>query len=404
MRYTIFAFLLILGGTTIKAQADFNLDQVHKITQSTYDYKSSNPVQTILKYSVYDTNQVLVNQDRYNYFTVDTGIAVSTHYHFEYDPRYQTGTYFTEKPTHASKPKREYSKQLTKFRTTKNPENRTWIKTYKENSKSLQRHTENKFDTNGFLTETIITNYKTKPPTQHIEKVVRNNAGNMLQWQSFDDDGETKKVQARDFSATYKNDTLLLKSAGYLYNNWKSMANKYSGKNELKKSIEFIGNRAPNGKIKKLDKNITIYKNGRPYKTTAKKLNKKVKTINYAYAPGSEVWTVVTPEKSYTERKDSVFIDSLGLLTKYTETKEGNPFLEINITYDTTGQIKQHTEIEYRKNGKDWKTVKEYNEHGSIVTKSFYVADKLRRKDTYQYEYFPPKPAIIEVEEEEIED
>lgn len=401
MKYVALLFFMLLVVSNTWSQSDFNFDQVHKITQTTYDYKSVNPVQTILKNSVYDTNQVMIAQDRYNYFVVDTGIAVSTHYHFEYDPRYQSGSYFTEKPTHTSKPKREYSKQLTKFRTTKNPENRTWVKTYKENSKSLQRHTENKFDANGFLTETVITNYKTTPPTKHIEKVVRNKAGNMLQWQSFDDDGETKKMQARDFSATYKNDTLLLKSSGYLYNNWKSLTNKYSGKNELKKSIEFIGNRAPNGKIKKLDKNITIYKYGRPYKTVAKKLNKKVKTITYAYEPGSEIWTIVTPNKTYTERKDSVFIDSLALLTKYTETKEGQPFLEKNIVYDTTGQMVMHTEIEYRKSGKDWKTIKEYNENGSLITKSFYVANKLRRRDTYEYEYFPPKPEVLEEEKED---
>jgi hypothetical protein len=156
--------------------------------------------------------------------------------------------------------------------------------------------------------------------------------------------------------------------------------------------------------VKKLDKNITIYKYNRPYKTIEKKLNKKTKTITYTYEDGKEIWNVVTPEKTYTERKDSTFLDSLRLLTKYTETQKGQPFIEINIEYDTSFQIQKHTEIEFRKSGKNWKTVKEYNSNGSLITKSFYVADKLRRKDVYQYEYFPPKEEKeTSTNEEEVE-
>lgn len=372
--------------------AQTKLDSVQQVHHYTYHYQQDKEELSKYRHSTYDTNQILVLQDRYHYFVVDTGRATSLHYHLEYDPRYLTGSYYTENLPHESKPNREYTKYLTKFRaSSNNPENRVSTKNYKANSTELLSQKENKFDERGNMTQTIITDYRTNPPTKYTENVKRNAAGNMIQWQSFDEDGDSKKMQARNFVASYRADTLLVQSTGYVYNNWKQTTNKYSGKNELKKSVQYIGSRAPNGKIKKLDQNSTTYKNNRPYKRIEKQLNRKVKTILYSYEAGKEIQQVTTPTGSYTEVMDSVFLSDTLLLSTYTETKEGKPFMKIEMQYDTNYQVREHTEIEYRKNAKDWKTVQRFDANGYLTEKLFYIADELNKKETYTYVFFEPK-------------
>ncbi len=380
-------FVFAIGTTTI-AQNSPKLDSIQKIIQITYQNKGASLRKTIVKESLFDTNQILVLQNRYNYTKIDTGLIVSTHYHFEYDPRYRQGFYYTERLAYNAKHK--YSKHTTKFKSYDHKYKREWIKTYKKNSTSLLRHIKHQFDDNGYLVETVVVDYSHQPPSKTTEIVQRNKAGKMIKWESFDEDGDSKKIQARSFSATYKKDTLLLQSSGYLYFNWNQTINRYDNKNQLKKSIILVGNRSLKGKTKILDKTIHIYKNNLPFKTIEKRLNKKIKTIVYTYEDIQKIQTVTTPTKSYQDIKKYEYLaDTLNLLSKYTETKEGKPYLEIYMEYDTLQQMTKHTEIEFRKNGKNWKTIKDYNSLGQLIQKTFYISDKVRRKEVYNYFYFP---------------
>jgi hypothetical protein len=323
--------------------------------------------------------------------TVDSGFAPRTHYAFEYNPVRKLGSYYTEQLTHGDKPKRKYSKQLSKFKSYDHQHKREWIKSYKKNSALMLRQVEKTFDSNGYPTRTKTTNYDTSPPNSSLEKVSRNSRGNIVNWESFDDDGDTK-MQARSFQASYKNDSLLLQSTGYLYHNWNQVINKYDRKNQIKKTILRAGVRDSYGKVKKTDQTIMIYKENRPFKTVEKKLNKTIKTITYTFGEAEETQLIVTPSATYKEKKTYVYLDSSKqFVTEYTETLEGKPFLRTEIEYDTTSKIKTHTEIEYRKNGKDWKTVKTYNSRTNHTQIDFFIANKLNKRDVYEYTYFPKK-------------
>ncbi|CAA6810960.1 MAG: Unknown protein [uncultured Aureispira sp.] len=406
MNIHYFTSLLILISyffclNTIQGQSKRNLDRVQTIVHTTYKYKNDAPSLSMIKESVFDTNAILIRQDRYNYMKVDTGFAPRTHYAFEYNPARKLGNYYTEQLTHGDKPNRKYSKQLSKFKSYDHQHKREWVRIYKKNSGLMLRQVEKTFDSNGYPTRTKTTNYETSPPHSSLEKVRRNTRGNITNWESFDDDGDTK-MQARSFQASYKEDSLLLQSAGYLYHNWNQVINKYDRNNQLKKNTLRAGTRDSNGKIKRTDQTITIYKDNLPFKMVEKKLNKKTKTILYTFEENTELQLITTPTKNYEEKKTYVYLDSSKLfLTEYTETLEGKPFLRTEIEYDTSFNVTTHTEIEYRNNGKDWKTVKTYNQHGNYTQIDFFIADKLNKREVYEYTYFPKKEEQEEEQEEE---
>ena len=380
---------MVLNNT--QAQPKRNLDSVQTIVQTTYKYKSGVSTLSTIKESTLDTNTILIRQDRYNYMAVDTGFAPRTHYAFEYNPARKLGSYYTEQLTHEDKPKRKYSKQLSKFKSYDHQHKREWVRIYKKNSTLMLRQIEKTFDPNGYPTRTKTTHYDTSPPNSSLEKVSRNPRGNIINWESFDDDGDTK-MQARSFEASYKNDSLLLESTGYLYHNWNQVINKYDRKNQLKKTILRAGTRTSYGKIKRTNQTIITYKYNLPLKMVEKKLKKTIKTIVYTFEKNKETQLVVTPTTTYEEKKVSVYLDSSKqFLAEYTETLEGKPFLRIEIEYDTAFNIKRHTEIEYRKNGKDWKTVKTYNNRTNYTQINFFIANKLNKKEIYEYTYFPKK-------------
>jgi hypothetical protein len=376
---------------TIQAQPKRNLDSVQTIVHTTYKYKNDIPELSMVKESLLDTNSILIRQDRYNYMSVDTGFAPRTHYAFEYNPARKLGNYYTEQLTHGDKPKRKYSKQLSKFKSYDHQHKREWVRLYKKNSALMLRQIEKTFDANGYPTRTKTTNYETSPPNSSLEKVSRNAEGNITNWESFDDDGDTK-MQARSFQASYKEDTLLLQSTGYLYHNWNQVINKYDGKNHLKKNILRVGTRDSYGKVKRTEQTITIYKSNLPFKMVEKKLNKTTKKIVYTYNENEEIQLIITPTSTYEEKKTYTYLDSSKqLLAVYTETLEGKPFVRIEIEYDTASNIKTHTEIEYRKNGKDWKTIKTYNDRSNCTQIDFFIANKLNKREVYEYTYFPKK-------------
>lgn len=375
----------------LEAQSERNLDSVQTIVHTTYKYKNNLPTISMVKESVFDTNSILIRQDRYNYMVVDTGFAPRTHYTFEYNPVNKLGSYYTEQLTHTDKPKRKYSKQLSKFKSYDHEHKREWIRSYKKNSTLMLRQVEKTFDANGYPTRTKTTNYDSSPPSSSLEKVSRNQLGNITNWESFDDDGDTK-MHARSFHATYKDDSLLLQSSGYLYHNWNQVINKYNRNNQVKKTILRAGTRNSNGKVKRTDQTIMTYKDNRSFKTVEKKLNKTTKTIIYSFEKNQETQLIVTPTATYQEKKISIYLDSSKqFLTEYTETLEGKPFLRKEIEYDTAFNIQTYTEIEYRNNGKDWKTIKTYNEQGNYTQIDFFIANKLNKRERYEYRYFPKR-------------
>ena len=176
---------------TNQAQPKRNLDSVQTIVHTTYNYKNDVPILSMVKKSILDTNSILIRQDRYNYMAVDTGFAPRTHYAFEYNPARKLGNYYTEQLTHGDKPKRKYSKQISKFKSYDHQHKREWVRLYKKNSALMLRQVEKTFDANGYPTRTKTTNYDTSPPNSSLEKVTRNALGDISNWESFDDDGDT---------------------------------------------------------------------------------------------------------------------------------------------------------------------------------------------------------------------
>jgi len=396
MNIHYFTFFVILSSyffclNKIQAQPKKNLDSVQTIVHTTYKYKNEISTLSMIKKSILDTNTILIRQDRYNYMSVDTGFAPRTHYVFEYNPARKLGSYYTEQLTHGDKPKRKYSKQSSKFKSYDHQHKREWVRMYKKNSTLMLRQVEKTFNSNGYSTRTKTTNYDTSPPNSSLEKVSRNSLGNITNWESFDDDGDTK-MQARSFEASYKEDSLLLQSSGYLYHNWNQVINKYDRNNHLKKNIVRAGTRDSYGKIKRTGQTIITYKYNLPLKMVEKKLKKTTKTIRYTFEENEAIQFIVTPTTSYKEKKTYTYLDSSKqFLTVYTETLEGKPFLRTEIEYDTASKIKIHTEIEYRKNGKDWKTVKRYNSRSNCTQIDFFIANKLNKRELYEYTYFSKK-------------
>lgn len=369
------------------AQSEGLKDSIQTIVQKTYEYNNDVAILSILKKSVYDTNQILTRQDRYNYISVDTGLAVGTHYWFEYNPKNRYGSYTNKTLAHSTLPNRKESQQLTEFRSFDHEHKREWIKTYKKDSKDLLRHIEQKFDAKGHSINSKMTNYETKTPSISTEKVQRNAAGNITFWESFDDDGDSK-MQARSYQAEYKNDTIFLSSGGYLYNTWTAVVNKYNRKNELLKTTTSMGTRQSNGKIKITTQTVIDYSDNKPSKSITKNLNKVVETILFVYQDGKKIQQISTPEKKYEWIESYTYLDSTAtLLTSYTNIQEGKIFKKEELSYDSLNQLVQHIEIEYRANGKDWKTITEYNSFGKVSRIRFYIADILNKEDIYKYEY-----------------
>lgn len=359
--------------------------QLQQTVQHNYRYNNGQRQTSFVQTTKYDTNDFVIQQERYYYKSMDTGAVINRHYIFEYNPNSLLGSYYTEQLAIGNQ---AYSIQKTTFKNYDRTSNkRYWVKTQKPNSKQLLRQVRYEYDKNGFLIGKEASDYTTNPASRSIEKVTRNDAGNMLTWVSYDDDGDTK-TQARTFNASYLEDTLLLRSDDQLYYNYTTVINKYDKKRQLKKTDKKIGNYSTNGKVKYNNETKIIYKEGRPYKLTEKNFKKKVRAITYAYQPNEEIQYVVTPEKSYTERIVRTPHPTLpNLFIKRTETKEGEPFVTELWTYDSTGHLLNHTVLEKRSNGKDWKNEEQYNEHGDIIAKRLFVGNALKTEEIFEHTY-----------------
>lgn len=356
-------------------------DNYSYFTSETGRIRQTNYKQT----TEYDSNGVVIRQQR-NHFQPPNEEVITRRYLLEYNPNTLRGFYQTEQLPVGNKP---HSIKKTTFKNYDRASNkRYWVKTQKPNSTQLLRQVRYEYDKNGYLIGKESTNYATKPTSISSEKVTRNAAGNMLTWLSYDDDGDTK-TQARSFSASYLHDTLLLRSDDQLYFNYTTVINQYDKNGQLKKTDKRVGSRSTKGKVKYNNETITIYKEGRPYKLTEKNFKKKVRTITYAYQANEETQQVVTPEKSYTERITTTYSAQFpDLLLERTATKEGQPFLTETWVYkDSSRQLVKHIVLEKRDNGKDWKNVERYNEHGAIMNKKLFVGGNLTTEDKYLHIY-----------------
>ncbi|MGH1336262.1 MAG: hypothetical protein ACRBFS_09045 [Aureispira sp.] len=396
MRTTLYTILWWLSSiaTPLLAQTDtVTIDslmvdtlQLQQTIHYSYRYNKGQRQTNYIQETQYDTNGFVINQERDYYQASDTGDVIHRHYTLEYNPNTLRGFYQTEQ---LALGKKAYSIQKTTFRNYDRSSNkRYWVKTQKPNSQQLLRQVRYEYDKNGFLIGKEASNYATKPTSISTEKVTRNAAGNMLTWVSYDDDGDTK-TQARSFSASYLEDSLLLRSEDQLYFNSTTVINKYDKNRQLKKTEKLVGNRSTKGKIKYNNETVILYKEGRPYKLTEKNFKKKVRTIIYTYEGSEEIHAVVTPEKSYTERIITSYHQQFpDLPIQRVETNEGEAFLTETWTYeDSTGHLLSHTVVEQRKNGKDWKNEEQYNEQGDIITKRLFVDNALKTEEIYQHIY-----------------
>lgn len=376
---------LLLVATSLFGQEQENLDSVQLIKQSTYEYNDNGQKHLeSYKESKLDTNRIIIEENRYHYLATDTGAAVVTHYKLVYNPKTRLGSYYTERLPHAKRPNRKYSKVLTKYRSYDHANKKQWEKKYNKSNK-LSKEIQNTYDAEGLKIASKITDYASAPPTLHTDEVNRNKAGKMILWESFDDDGTGLK-KVRQHKWVYLDDTLLLASSGYIYNNWTEVKNKYK-KGVLTKTITQSGNRQSNGKVKITYKTLKEYKEGQLTKEMVFSLNKKELTKTYTYQEGITTELIQTKEGTTTNVLKEIFDGNL--LIEESSMEKGEPKFMERYTYNpSTQKLLEKTEIEYRRNNKEWKTITKYNISGNIVSKTFYVNNKPVRDDVYEYVYY----------------
>ena len=400
--------LLLMGlgmGWTLPAQTDstamttnpdsstllLDTNRVAYRQITAYLYQAGSREKQYVKRSWLDTNGVVTQQERTHYTPSDTGAVRSKYYTYRYDPRTRRGSYYTEYFPTPKNPTRAYSKQEVTFKNYDNQsDKRVWTKIQQRNSRQLLRQIQQVYDKNGYLTKKTTTDYSTSPSSTSTEEVARNKAGNMVRWTSFDDDGDTK-TQARDFTASYLNDTLLLRSNERLYYSANEIINKYDRNNQLKKQVQRVGNLVKD-KARWNTQTTTWYKEGRPFKSQEKHLKKTVKKIAYTHTATQTTLAVTSSEGNYTDTKTWTYHDSFPTLpVRYVETQKGKPFVEKTWTYAPNGQLLQHTELEYRSNNKNWREVEHYNDRGQLYWHQFFVGGQPTTEERYQYRYYPPK-------------
>lgn len=346
---------------------------------------------TSLKLSQYDTNQALIQQDRWTYKQVDTGLWARKHYHYEYTPKSRLGQFYTE---HHKKDGSSAKKHLHKFKSFRHSAtDRVWIKHYAPDGKII-RSTQNGFDENGFLNKVYSKDNSYTPPLIHTESVVRNDLGLMLKWESYDEDQDGKR-KVREMNWKYKDDSILLRSSGYVFNDWKETVNDFDKKTGLlKKKTQSYGYRQQDGKIIRNHKNTTTYKNGQPAKLVEFEYKKKFATHKFEYNGNIEIQSINYKDKKIADEvyKFKRCQDSLGNPLLYEEWLNGTLKEKINYSYSNEGKLTKKEDYEYRKSGSVSCRIVEYNKDGRILRKALQVDDRLIKEDLYEYRFYPSPP------------
>lgn len=381
------AWILATVSTTIYAQAHLVLDSVRLIKQSTYEHNPNTQQKrlSIYKESAFDTSKILTFQQRYTYTQTDTGLATTSYYEFTYNPFTKLGSYFTEKFPTAKTPKQARTKLETKFKSYNHEDEREWIKQYNEKGELISE-TSYAYDNAGFRIRTQTRDLKSQIIS--IDNVERNKLGKILTWQAYDEEnGNQTKV--REMQWSYLQDSLLLTSAGYVYNNYNEVVNSYDKKNQLEESIVYTGYRQDGGKIIRENKTITTYKDGKPSKIVVYLAGKKVSTSKFRYEPNFIEETIDAKEDNRTVKTVKITKELYqgDKLTDHSELENGT--LKYSIQHILVGKIiAKTTEIDYKSTQGEWKTVVEFNEKGNPTRKLFYIKNQLQQEDIYEYEYY----------------
>lgn len=383
--------LLILCSNALLAQQN-ELDSLQTIKIQTFNGSGN---LTALKLSKYDSNQILIQQDRWTYKQVDTGLWVRKHYQYEYSPKSRLGQFYTEHQKDGSFLK----KHLHKFKSFQHSAtDRVWIKHYAQDGKIL-RSTQNSFDENGYLNKVYTKDNSYSPALIHTESVVRNDLGLMLKWESYDEDQDGKR-KVREMNWEYKADSILLRSSGYVFNDWKETVNKFDKKTGLlKKKTQSYGYRQQDGKIIRNHKNITTYKNGQRVKLVEFEYKKKFATHQFEYNGNLEIQSINYKDKKIADEvyKFKRLEDSLANPLIYKEWLNSELKEKISYSYSDEGKLSKKEDCEYRKNGSVSCRIVEYNSDGRIVRKALQVDDRLIKEEFYTYSFYPSPP----VEEKE---
>ncbi len=384
---TILSWILVAAAVPVMAQGHFKLDSVRLVKQSTYEYNPTTQKKYLASYkeSSYDTNKIMTFQQRYTYYPADTGLVTISYYAFLYNAFSKLGSYYTERFPTPKNPKQKYSKLETKFKSYNHEDEREWIKQYNEKGELISE-TSYAYDNGGFRIRTQTRDLKSQ--IMSIDNMERNKLGKILTWRAYDEENGNQ-TQVREMQWSYLNDSLILTSSGYVYNNYTETVNEYDKKNQLVESVMYSGYRQDGGKVIRENKTVTAYKDGKPQKTTVYLAGKKVSTSQFRYEPNFIEETIDAKEdnrkiKTIKTTKELYQGDKL---TDHTELENGAPKYSIQHIY-VGNVIVKTTEIEYKSNRDEWKTIIEFNDKGNPVRKAFFIQNQLQQEDLYEYDYF----------------
>jgi len=356
-----------------------------------------------VKVSHFDSSSILVLQERMHFAEkfdslkiipkfdslgkaekIALELPLNAYYYYEYNPSTQIGNYYSQSFNAKNNDKKE-----TGFKSFDHSEKHIWEKQYNA-AKMLRVEIENTYDDKGYLLSTFSRDHNFSPPIAHSEEVKRNSAGLMTTWESYDED-ENGRQKVREMNWVYKQDTILLKSSGYIYNNWNEVVHNYNKKTRLpEKTLKTFGYRNDKGEIKRNHKHETLYKKGLPSQIQEYEYNKKTKLHKFVYTDSTLISIsnesiiekgfpneLITTTQRYNSEK------RLLMLSK---SKNGESRSDELYEYFENGQISRYMEAEYVSGGKksSQKTT-EYNESGNQVRKLLYINNKLAAEDIFKY-------------------
>ncbi len=380
---------LLLLPTFILAMAiqitaqNLRLDSLAKIVQTTYEHRADGSrFLTVLKESHFDSNQLLTTQHRKSFVAIDTGAFLSNYYFYEYNPQSRLGAYFHERFANPQNPKSAYSKQVSQFRNIANHSDREWLKVLNDKQETAV-YTQYSYNSQNFLLESRQEDRVNK--IVNTETISRNVANQISSWASYDEENGQKR-QVRELLISYLNDSLLLQSKGYIYNNYTATVNKYDKKNQLLSSSSQTGYRQDGGKIIFNGKTTAKYKNGKLLSNTISEKAKKVCYSTFKYADNLSQETLTTYEGKTKNTVIKTYSSSYenNRQINYTESENGKIRISKEWIY-TQNTLLEYIEIETKTSGNGWKTHTYYNEKGNPARKTFSINNQIKQEDIYEY-------------------
>lgn len=370
---------------------------IEAIVHKTYIHTNAKDARlSIYKESHFDTNQVLIEQKRFHYEPVDTGLHINKVYMYSYQPESRLGEYSTLRTAYPKTLEEGNLLQRTEFRSYDHKQKRSWVKQYNAEGK-LRKESRYDYDSLGNMTKAYIKDLKFSPPSVHIDEVSRDAKGQMLHWESHDED-ELGRKKVRDTRWSYRFDTLIEIQEGYIYNNWTEIVNRYNKRAELQRVTVSNGIYISGRKPKIDDLIVTKYKNGKAQSQTVKRLGKKVSTTKYKYNENA----VTESYQEGKEKKITRRVKNYDEQNRITEEllEENAKILSKKSYFYNEDMLTLRREISFRSNGDEWKTEFVFERANYPAKRSFYINDKLQQEDVYEYILYPEKEAAPEEEQD----